>query len=76
MLNIVLNLVLLSFFLIKVDINSLTIPTFTANFVENCKKSFQNVLQQSFWERFLSIELYTNSRFDFGDLKIQLWIQY
>lgn len=28
-------LVLLSFFLIKVDINSLTIPTFTANFVEN-----------------------------------------
>ena len=43
MLNIVLNLVLISFFLIKVDINSLTIHTFTANFVENCKKSFQNV---------------------------------
>lgn len=28
-------LVLLSFFLIKVGINSLTILTFTANFVEN-----------------------------------------
>jgi hypothetical protein len=28
-------LALLSFFLIKVEINSLTIPTFTANFVEN-----------------------------------------
>lgn len=26
----------------------------------------------TFWECFLSIELYTNSRFDFGDLKIQL----
>jgi general stress protein CsbA len=36
-------LVLLSFFLIKVDINSLTIPTFTANFVENRKKSYLNV---------------------------------
>jgi hypothetical protein len=42
-LNVVLNLVLLSFFLIKVDINSLTIPTFTPNFVENYKKSFLNV---------------------------------
>ena len=57
MLNVYLFLVLDRFFLIKVDINSLTIPTFTAYFDENWNLSFLNVILQSFWECFLNIEL-------------------